>query len=118
MRGVELESINDCIFTLPVDNDKEQYCVICKNVHISDHRHNKAKENARSYEWETKGMIPRCKTCINRNSDGHCESPKLREGDPLRQNKDDELIYFYNEGGGFWVGELFGCVHYKEEVKI
>ena len=28
------------------------------------------------------------------------------------------LIYDYNEGGGFWVGERFGCIHHTPNAKV
>jgi hypothetical protein len=29
----------------------------------------------------------------------------------------DMLVYPYLEGGWFWVGPLFGCVHFKKKEK-
>jgi hypothetical protein len=29
------------------------------------------------------------------------------------EDRQDMLIYDYNEGGGFKVGALFGCVHFE-----
>lgn len=54
-----------------------------------------------------------CKTCKHRDKDGDCTSNKL--ADDWGQNdeeKSDMLIYSYSEGGSFWVGENFGCVHH------
>lgn len=28
------------------------------------------------------------------------------------EKKADMMVYDYNEDGGFWVGERFGCVHH------
>jgi hypothetical protein len=61
--------------------------------------------------------LKHCSACKHRNGEGYCESLKLREGDASRFNEEDELVYSYNEGGGFWVGELFGCVHHIKKDK-
>jgi hypothetical protein len=50
-----------------------------------------------------------CGTCKFRNERGMCKSEKLEE---LIK---DLLIYSYSEGGGFWVGEKFGCVHWAKK---
>ena len=58
--------------------------------------------------------MERCKTCTKRDKKGRCQSEKLDED--YGQNDDtkkDMLIYDYNEGGGFWVGPEFGCVHHS-----
>ena len=56
-----------------------------------------------------------CKTCAHRDENGYCRSQKLAER--LNQRNEDTesadmLLYDYYEGGGFWVGPEFGCVHY------
>lgn len=61
-----------------------------------------------------------CKTCKYRDKNGYCNSQKISEpGNLLREFSDEEkkdmLLYSYDEGGSFWVGELFGCVHYMAE---
>ena len=59
-----------------------------------------------------------CKTCVHRSADGHCESKKFDEAGH-NQTVDaivDMLVYDYAEGGGFWVGEQFGCVHHTDRV--
>jgi hypothetical protein len=62
--------------------------------------------------------IIRCGSCKWRNKDGYCECPKIYEeyncppGEKIRG--DDHLVYSYHEGGRFWVGENFGCVHGRE----
>ena len=55
-----------------------------------------------------------CETCKYRNEDGWCEHPKLRqERYGNIEMEDDELVYPNNyEGGWFWVGPKFGCVHH------
>jgi hypothetical protein len=54
-----------------------------------------------------------CGTCKYRNTAGYCQSDKLSEDrGQSDEKKDDMLIYDYTEGGGFWVGARFGCVHY------
>lgn len=42
-------------------------------------------------------------------SGGWCQNTKLREYGPFEP---DALVYSYEEGGGFWTGPMFGCVHY------
>jgi len=54
-----------------------------------------------------------CETCKKRDKGGWCRSDKLAEDRGQETNaRDDMLIYDYNEGGGFWVGPKFGCVHH------
>lgn len=55
-----------------------------------------------------------CGTCKYRDDTGHCTSQKLDEDTGQNDDKrTDMLVYDYSEGGGFWVGEKFGCVHYE-----
>ena len=57
-----------------------------------------------------------CKTCAWRDASGHClNEDKIMEGGG-NEKPDDSLVYSYYEGGGFWVGERFGCVHHKPNV--
>ncbi len=60
-----------------------------------------------------------CKTCKWRQEKPPthvCTSPKIGErgqfhnADP--EDMQDVLIYSYDEGGFFWVGPDFGCVHH------
>lgn len=54
-----------------------------------------------------------CGTCKHRDVDGRCRSDKLSEYEHQKDaEKADMLIYDYSEGGGFWVGEQFGCIHH------
>ena len=55
-----------------------------------------------------------CETCKYRNEDGWCGHPKLRqERYGNIEMEDDELVYPNNyEGGWFWVGPKFGCMHH------
>lgn len=54
-----------------------------------------------------------CETCLHRNDQGNCKSPKLDEDDhDPSQQRDNMLLYSYTEGGSFWVGPQFGCVHH------
>lgn len=48
-----------------------------------------------------------------------CTCPKLTSDsyDSKEYYKDDALIYEYDEGGGFYVGDRFGCVHWMPTVK-
>jgi len=56
---------------------------------------------------------PRCGTCKHRSDSGLCTSGKMVEyGDSDGCCTDDMLVYPYNEGGSFWVGPYFGCVHH------
>lgn len=59
----------------------------------------------------------RCGRCKWRNQKGECTCPKLYESgmppDGEAEKAIDHLVYSYYEGGGFWVGENFGCVHGK-----
>jgi hypothetical protein len=43
---------------------------------------------------------------------GVCRSDKLIE-DWGQDYSADMLVYPYSEGGGFWTGSDFGCVHHK-----
>lgn len=58
-----------------------------------------------------------CETCKHRDTGGECRHPKLYEEGEYLDNEeciDDHLIYSYSEGGTFWVGPKFGCVHHKK----
>jgi hypothetical protein len=67
-----------------------------------------------------------CETCKHRDSTATPASPclhnyrvcnngnKLLEGHGWDDN-DDSLIYAYDEGGCFYVGPKFGCVHHEEK---
>lgn len=58
-----------------------------------------------------------CETCRWRDDKGFCRNEKLTEDEGQNGDwKDDALIYSYSEGGGFWVGPRFGCVHWEEIV--
>jgi len=63
---------------------------------------------------------PRCGRCKWRNHGGYCTCPKIYEKglppDGEAEKASDHLVYSYNEGGGFWVGENFGCVHGEEAI--
>ncbi len=41
-----------------------------------------------------------------------CVSPKLMENWD-EKFEPDTLVYSYTEGGSFWVGPDFGCVHHE-----
>lgn len=43
---------------------------------------------------------------------GMCGSEKLTEN--WGEHGSDMLVYSYAEGGGFWTGPNFGCVHHQE----
>lgn len=69
-----------------------------------------------------------CKTCRwwakstehrhNEDKGGWCQSPKLGQGkfSPASDDELDQLIYEYDEGGHFWTGPDFGCVHREPKV--
>lgn len=60
----------------------------------------------------------KCLNCKYRDENRFCENPHLREnGDGRNKGNvdDDELVYCYNEGGGFVVGDNFGCVHFERK---
>ena len=46
------------------------------------------------------------------NAGGICGSPKLVE-DYSGTHEADMLVYSYPEGGEFWTGIDFGCVHHE-----
>ena len=62
-----------------------------------------------------------CNTCKHwRNAEkefrdevagGFCNNKKITESFDIR--KRDWLVYSYNEGGSFWTGPDFGCIHHK-----
>jgi len=61
----------------------------------------------------TKQIKGVCGECKHRDSSGYCRCEKLDEDHGQRyEQKADMLIYDHSEGGGFWVGEKFGCIHH------
>lgn len=57
-----------------------------------------------------------CKTCSFRQKDGYCSNEKLMENwGQSDEQKIDMLLYTHSEGGGFWVGPNFGCIHYSDK---
>jgi hypothetical protein len=61
-------------------------------------------------------QILRCGTCSS-YSDGQCTNPKLRE--PRGKTRaEDELVYSYDEGGVFYVGPNFGCIHHSPSKAV
>lgn len=71
-----------------------------------------------------------CRTCVHHNKEsvfnthnsvevggGLCESAKIRENDMHKMDGvylPDALVYSYEEGGNFWTGDDFGCIHHEE----
>lgn len=61
-----------------------------------------------------------CKDCTFRNAENRkgnkssCVCPKLTDDsyDSDEYNADDSLVYSYDEGGVFYVGDKFGCIHW------
>lgn len=62
--------------------------------------------------------IGTCVQCIFRYH-GYCTNDDKIHEDDWRQlseeEKKDHLIYSYYEGGGFVVGENFGCIHWRNK---
>jgi len=60
-------------------------------------------------------LIGHCRDCAWRDSAGECiNNDKIHEDDfEARSETSDHLIYSYDESGGFWVGQNFGCIHWK-----
>jgi hypothetical protein len=56
--------------------------------------------------------LPKCSASEAKKAGGPCQSEKLVEdwGDGYGA---DMLIYEYSEGGWFWTGPDFGCVHHQ-----
>lgn len=75
-----------------------------------------------SVAWEKRY----CRDCTWRADDGMClNGEKLHDpptgyeilnGDTVTHYPEfrDHLVYEYSEGGSFWVGPDFGCVHWRE----
>jgi len=56
-----------------------------------------------------------CKDCLY-NVKHFCENEKLSEDFGFtEEEKNDMLVYSYQEGGRFEVGDMFGCIHFKGE---
>jgi hypothetical protein len=61
----------------------------------------------------------RCATCSFRNASGYCTSGKLADNwGQQDSDKADMALYDFNESGGFWVGEKFGCVHHSLSARF
>lgn len=57
-----------------------------------------------------------CKDCQFRSVDGYCDSKHFVEGHYDADEKHPaDLVYSYYEGGSFWVGPEFGCVHWEKK---
>ena len=61
-------------------------------------------------------IVKVCGNCKFRDKNGYCKNKKIRETDSCK-DKDDELVYIYNEDGFFLVGVNFGCVHFRRKLK-
>ena len=46
-----------------------------------------------------------------------CENEKLQEGIYLEHQQEDALYYTYEEGGRFYTGPSFGCIHHTKREK-
>lgn len=49
---------------------------------------------------------------------GECQNPNLVEEFGDKGAQSEMLIYSYGEGGGFWVGPNFGCVHFEARASL
>ena len=69
----------------------------------------------------------RCKDCRFRDEDGICNNPKITDTQRWHVDYDEDenehkekikdmLLYSYDEGGSFFVGEEFGCVHWCKKL--
>ena len=47
-----------------------------------------------------------------------CVCPKLTEDDGIEDYQVNTLVYSYPEGGNFWTGNEFGCVHHEIDPSI
>ena len=63
-------------------------------------------------ETDIRVTIGTCASCISRGADRHCTSDRLVEEYSDNDGRDDQLVYSYNESGGFQVGDNFGCIHW------
>ena len=67
----------------------------------------------------------RCKDCVwwskydrswannpGQEAGGYCNHGKIEESPVVY--RPDALCYSYNEGGAFWTGPEFGCVHWEK----
>lgn len=63
--------------------------------------------------WEHYNLPQMVETDINK--DGFCKNENLTENDLGIKFTKVKFIYFYSEGGRFWTGLDFGCVHHKKE---
>lgn len=59
--------------------------------------------------WATRERCPEGCTCV---------CPKICEAwdDEDKDYKTDMLVYSYPEGGTFWTGDNFGCIHHEERT--
>lgn len=76
----------------------------------------------RAYIGTLERAQPRCASCLHWSPVQHpadpemlvggwCTSDKLGESDS--EHSPDALRYGFSEGGGFWTGPEFGCVHHR-----
>lgn len=74
----------------------------------------------------SKNQINTCKTCVHwtdiapydqpeRFMVRMCECPKFQED--FYSHEEDSLCYSYLEGGKFYTGPKFGCIHHSEGSK-
>ncbi|MCK5607482.1 hypothetical protein KAR91_36705 [Candidatus Pacearchaeota archaeon] len=74
-------------------------------------------EHKQSGSVERGVMCGHCKDCKHRNEERYCgNEEKIDENyGQGRGDNDDKMIYSYSEGGGFKVGDNFGCIHFERK---
>jgi len=77
-----------------------------------------AREGWRAAQGQKHGRCATCKSwrrvrSVREDAGGECLNEKLREKWGDASHEPDALVYSYSEGGGFWTGPDFGCVHHK-----
>jgi hypothetical protein len=53
-----------------------------------------------------------CKDCQHRDRD-ICTDEHFMQGSKRLDEENNSLVYSYDEGGNFYVGDYFGCVYFK-----
>lgn len=61
--------------------------------------------------WRAEGDMGRATYDPIGKQGGYCFSTKLTEESPYEL---DALVYSFAEGGAFWTGPNFGCIHWSK----
>jgi hypothetical protein len=72
--------------------------------------------NEITYCRTCKHALPECKDVHCPIGYYECTSEKIRESGYPTETTEDSLVYSYDEGGAFYVGARFGCVHHEEKT--